>query len=510
MTADKRDFSDFTAFGGEIREGSGMYQFPMLYTTTKRQQLRQWSVFVRLVRVDDKQISSNWLYLNEHHRPIFPRYFTDNTPLPAGIIAEVWTESGIYGKKITRHIPTYISTIANVGRSNQRNQFQSALIVARGKYLKYMHKGGKSAANADADIIQVVNAMQNTTIEIEEKAPGHAQISSSVPVVGAMYFPMLARKWKEWERRETRLRKRGEDAKYPMVVQPKLNGNRCLAYLLEKDGGPDAVRLYSRNCKVFPKHQYMQQLLYPFLNAYFVDGCSLYLDGEFYCHGESLQRISSRARSSKVSKVLNEYHIYDCFYPRELARYAQEPPGAPFSDRLVRLEAFHDMVAAASVPGDAEAPGRYIKRVYHTYVASESEAWSYFNKFITDGFEGAMLRNLAAPYLGDAMRTGTFLRSYGLTKMKRWLSAEFEVIGYANGDGKDAGIIIWILRTAAGNEFRSKYKGMTYKQMREIYREVDATQGRGYIGTLMTVEYAEMSDSGTPQHTNVVAIRDYE
>lgn len=623
MTSSKRNMTEFGAFPGRPSKSEGFYQFPTLYRIDGSGNIRQWTVFVRLVidvapagapagtpsGVRHRKI--NWIMAAANQRAILSSYYTSRAPLPTGIISSTWSESGLQSGKKTRQIPTYHADVSNIGRANQRNQFQRALIYARNKYEQKRSQGYRRQdepslvpSNCRTDAAQVVAALATNKVTASALATSRAAMPRSTPSAAArplakpltsqeaaaqmsgliesdmrLYFPMLARKWKDYERKQARItktlakalaknKKAPLPAAFPMLVQPKLNGNRCLAYLHIKDGGWQAVVLYSRGRKLFRSSQYLQKALYPFLNEHFdqYHRGSIYLDGEFYRHGDSLQDISGRARSSKTAKRKNEYHVYDCFYPGDIAHNAiaaADSPtgvaipafaGTPFIERHRRLELLHNAIeaatadaipsnalldaafAAANPPGPkskkisrkamraleaarqadwqtnprASEPGNYVKRVPHVMIDTIAEAFDQFHVYRAAKYEGAMLRDLASPYLSDAGRSGDFLRSHGLAKMKALLDGEFTIVGYTQGTGKDAGCIIWVLETATGKQFRSKYKGRTYAEMQKKYDDVHAVKGVGYIGSQMSIVYAELSNAGTPQHSNAICIREYE
>ena len=71
-----------------------------------------------------------------------------------------------------------------------------------------------------------------------------------------MYFPMLAKQYKDGIKH----------INFPVYVQPKLDGVRCLIFLKKKDGGEENVIAYTRTKKIFPNIDYVKKILYPYLN----------------------------------------------------------------------------------------------------------------------------------------------------------------------------------------------------------------------------------------------------
>ena len=124
-------------------------------------------------------------------------------------------------------------------------------------------------------------------------------------------------------------------------------------------------------------------------------------------------------------------------------------------------------------------------------------------QFVSEGYEGAMVRNKDGKY-------GLGKRSSDLQKVKSFLDGEYEIIGFEEGSGNDAGTVIWQCRTAPtsdypyGNDFMVRPRG-TREQRREWYEN-----GTQYIGRMLTVRYQELTDDGIPRFPVGVAIRDYE
>ena len=223
MASDKRDFSNFKKFPGAINS-DGIYTMPEVKYTDSSDRTRNWCVFIRLVRDGKRQSTVNWDLSIEKQEDILPEYFDtidDWVDLPKNTIVEMWKSSGIVGGKQTRSIPTYIDEPALVGKKNQRNAFQRALIIARSDYLKKLNAtSGKS----------------------------HTKIPGS----GKMYFPMLAKPYKTGIKHII----------FPCSVQPKLDGIRAMAYLDKPDSSYEHVIIYSRTKKPFPSVDYLKELLY--------------------------------------------------------------------------------------------------------------------------------------------------------------------------------------------------------------------------------------------------------
>lgn len=490
MISDKRDFSDFTKFPGSI--SVGIYKFPTLYYKDVAENVRKWTVFVRLVKAPPKgklpKHEHDWDLLKENQIPIVSGYLKDKD-LPTKVISQFWVETGIIGGKISRHPPTYPNE-TNVGKSNERNTFKQSLVDARSKYLKKLEEGGR------------------TKKEFESKKKIKEKFTT--------YFPMLARKYVDEKKH----------AVWPAMSQPKLDGVRCLAFLDVNPHKVDSskisyknVILATRQKKEFQGFNHIRRvLLEPLITMYNESGVSLYLDGEFYKHGKALQDISGEVRNieknSNVSKDSVKYWIFDCFYPTEL--------DTPFKERVEILEDFFVVYDDSPVDWDGSELTTAIQKIGKSFVKmvpyqthkNEKEMMEQYKVWIAQKYEGLMYRNPNGEYLGHPTKTGTFLRSRGLLKLKMRYSDEFEVDGFTEGTkGRDKGAIMWICKTKDGKKtFHATPKNTTLKKRYELFKKItsDGDFDEKYKGREMTIEYEDLSKDGVPLRAKSVGFRDYE
>ena len=309
---------------------------------------------------------------------------------------------------------------------------------------------------------------------------------------------MLAKPFKDGEKH----------IKYPLYIQPKLDGVRCITFLQKPDSSPQHVIMYSRTKKDFPSLDYLKEILYPYLNKLFdkEKKQSIFLDGELYKHGKKLQDISGDSRNSKVKSNKNEYHLYDCFYPLEL--------DTNFATRHKQMEKIFEAINADAKAADKEDAknntAKYIKMVETKLIKDSKEQQKEFDHFIKNGYEGAILRNSKGYYLSDQHKTGSFLRSKDLVKMKKKETDEFEVVGFTEGKrGKDIGAIIWQCITPNGYEFNITPKDMTYEERYKLFKKAKKNFAQ-FKGRMLTVEYEDLSKNGVPQRAKGLVFRDYE
>lgn len=467
MAAEKRDFTDFAAFPGGINDEINRYEFPKLAYKDENNRKRSWQIFIRLVKYDVKKAHDtiDWNMLDETEVPLKDEYFyvgADYSDLPEGTAAQVWAEGGITSGKITRVAPKYFSEVANAGRANQRNPLQQALIYARKEYINHRTKSG--------------------AIKSKESKEGE-------PI---RYFPMLATPFKTGEKH----------LKYPLSVQYKYDGVRCIAYYYNNN-----TILYTRTKKDFPGFNDIREILasvLPNFDKIIIKSSKiktenkksepLYLDGELYKHGVRLQDISGICRNEEKNTESDlEYHIYDCFYASEMSM--------SFIERNAILKKFHE-----SLP---EACAKRIILVPTYQARNFEEVRSIFKQAVKKGYEGCILRNNDGVYKGSANKSGTATRSKDLVKYKKKLADEFEIIGFKSGRGKDTDRIIWLCKTKKGIEF-NVVPNETLAVRYEIYQDCLQNFDKKYKGAMLTIEYEALSDDGVPQRAKAIGLRNYE
>lgn len=465
MSSEKREFTDFANFPGEIQK-SGIYEFPTLYHNSATGKVRQWTIFVRLIKSASKLNSKepNWNLLSEDQVPIKQQYLEDDAELPSGILSQVWTESGFINMKITRSAASY-PEIKNKGKKNERNVLHQALVQARGDYLKKLRAGGKP------DI-------PNHNTKVTKK-----------------YFPMLARNYKDL----------GSKLVYPVYVQPKLDGLRCLIYLDKNpaehkdhsDITEQDVILYTRDKLEFPIN-HTTKLLKSSLLQTLIDnydekkGGSIYLDGELYKHGVSLQKINSMMRKEDLThstKNFIEYNLFDLFYP---------DIDQTFEERNVLLQKIH-----STLDNDAK---KIVQLVPTELAKSRDVEDSLFAKNLKSGYEGSIIRDKDGIYAKGSIKSST-IRSKALLKRKPVFDEEFEVVGFTQGTkGKDVGALIWICSTKNDIEF-NVVPNMTYEERYALYKECLKKFDTKYKNRMLTVEFRGLSDDKVPQHAKAIGFR---
>jgi ATP-dependent DNA ligase len=374
--------------------------------------------------------------------------------VPEGCIAQIWTENGIVAPEaglVTRSIPSYVVTGKNLGKTNETNLLTQAMIQGRSKYLA--------------------------------KTKGHSD----------RYYPQAVHKYDDAPRDPSR------HLVYPLAIQRKFDGGRTVAYLPQ--GQADVV-MYSRRLKDVLGHDHIRTALSDLFGRIQTKYPGVYLDGELYKHGLSLQTISGimrRKASSKTSSrelrdgvepIKLEYYIFDVFFVDQ-ARSAM-----PFVERKRVLD---DIMSFTDSSALVKAK---------TYVSYNEESSDLaYNTFLQEKFEGSIMRNLAAPYEFNSKRE---IRTYQVRKRKPRYSSEYKVTGFSQGvKGKDRGAIIWELETADGIKFTSTPVGINYDERYKMFKlfTEHPEEFDKYLNKMMTVEYDDISKENVPLRAKAKCLR---
>lgn len=259
-------------------------------------------------------------------------------------------------------------------------------------------------------------------------------------------LPMLAQKFKE----------RAKKLTYPVLVQPKLDGNR----MLQKDG-----ECWSRGGK---------DMVASVVKHLRIETGGEIIDGELILPGNvSLEETSQALKAYKpgISENLT-YVVYDIISDK------------PYSERLKILRKIIKKNKNTQV------------FVVSTYIAKDkAEVMNYHKQFVKEGYEGTMIRNDFEGY--DAGH-----RSNQLQKYKDFIDAEFKIVGVIDGDGKEKGLAIFECVTEEGGKFKARPEGTT-----EVRADMWKNRKK-LIGQWVTIRYQTLTKKEkVPQFPVAVTIR---
>lgn len=202
-----------------------------------------------------------------------------------------------------------------------------------------------------------------------------------------------------------------EHVKYPVRVEPKLDGLRIIAVI--NDG---TVKLYSRNGRLLASHDgvkhegTMPQLCEALVRV--SKEWNVVLDGEGLADGnwnDSASVIMSSTNAKDDSGLV--FNVFDAV-PYEV--WVEQETSCAYSERC---EAVEKIVKA--INSDC------VKQVPHIIASSEKGLRAFYSKCMDEGYEGVMLKTVDTPYL--------FKRSSNILKLKPVTTYEGVIIGCYTG-----------------------------------------------------------------------------
>lgn len=189
--------------------------------------------------------------------------------------------------------------------------------------------------------------------------------------------------------------------KYPVRVEPKLDGLRCVAV---KSKGE--VTFYTRNGTVLDTVPTIKAALE---KASYDD---LVLDGELLANGTWNDTVSIVMSSKKQKDDTNLiFNVFDCVY---VENWVSQEDNLEYEERLNGV---------ANVVADVGSDK--VIQVPHIVATDESQLKEYFKKCMDEGFEGVMLKTITSPYL--------FKRSANILKLKPVVTYEGVIVGTYEG-----------------------------------------------------------------------------
>jgi DNA ligase-1 len=314
----------------------------------------------------------------------------------------------------------------NVGRANATTAVEQARLEAIAKWKKQLKK--------------------KYYVNIEE-------------ATGPKLRPMLAAKFDDKQAK----------VKYPVAVQPKFDGVRCLAYREGKH-----VVLHSRGGDPYDV-EHIRGALEKILDE------GDMLDGEIYVHGMSLQNIISLVKRSQEESKLFVYHVYD-FVHLDL-QGAED-----WTERGTNLRAWFDYEQEQGLPD-------FIKPVQTYAAANVHMVKTLHDQFVREGYEGAIVRTYSGTY-----RIG--YRSSDLLKVKSFDDGEFIITGWCLGKGKFANVPIFTCKTSKGKTFEVTPRGTD--EVRALLKQ----NANSMIGKPYTVRHFGLTDEGVPRFPVGIGLRE--
>ena len=389
----------------------------------------------------------------------------------------VRSSHGIVGGKLVEH-DTIVSEGKNLGKKNETTPKQQAILEAERELTKKAKQGYNPATKVETfpapGSSSVASSSTPATKSKSSKGKEPAEKAEDNTSKKVLLKPMLALEFDP-----------SSSTKYPVYIQPKLDGVRCLVYHSE-DG---TLLFQSRQNTLFDSYEHLVSEITTLLES-LGDPLDFVLDGELYIHGAEFNEITSMVRRSKtkhpnITKL--KYHIYDCFY---FGEHNLEKNKMPYSERnKILTEAF----------SNSKFSNLVLVETRQAKSMADIDALHEYFTGLTSPYEGVMIRTIGGVYKQQG-------RSKDLQKYKKFHDEEFEVVGYHEGTGAHAGTPIFDCRSKANPD---KTFGVTMSGSIDSRKEMMKTI-QSYIGKQLTVKYQELSPDGIPRFPVGIAFRDYE
>lgn len=344
-----------------------------------------------------------------------------------------------------------VDTGKNIGKKNETSPLQQAISEASSLWKKKQD----AAYKPDGVVAAAAAAGAGKAAESDEDTA----VAADVPL------PMLAKDYN----------KDGKHIKFPCFAQRKLDGVRCVAI--------PGRGLFSRNGKAFPHMEHVRAEVDKMNTSGLVAPGTFIFDGELYSDVLTFQEIvglvkKETLKPADVEKMKNIHLcVYDCIITNNAGGYAAR--------EAILRDIFSKMAFTTLrlLPSAVCASVEDVKKLHAEYVA--------------EGYEGLILRNTTGAYK-------TKHRCNDLQKYKEFEDAEYTVVGFKEGDGVEKGCVIWVCKTAAGQEFSVRPRG-THED-----RAAAFLTGASKIGKPLTVRYQELTTDGIPRFPVGISFRDYE
>lgn len=250
--------------------------------------------------------------------------------------------------------------------------------------------------------------------------------------------------------------------KYPAVAQLKADGARCIAVVDGMD-----IKLFSRNYKGYYGLESLCDELSTIIKGRWV------VDGELVCvdhHGNVLPRKTSNGVINKSSKgtITEAEAEYVRFQVWDLIPYDDYFYEESYSEPMI--DRYNNLVGMC----------QGAKRVFpiETHIVNDlKDAREVFQKYVAQGLEGIILKNLKAPWENK--------RSNNQVKFKVEIESDLVIVGMYEGTGKYQGMMGGIsCQSADGKVCVNVGSGFTDDDRAYFWNNQDE-----FIGTVVEIKH---------------------
>jgi len=329
-------------------------------------------------------------------------------------------------------ISAWTTAIAtNTGKKNALNSFQQASKEIKAKYNHKTSKGSYVISKNDLYKPTFIKPMLAATYYSETFNPEskNSKIKNNIPST--------------------------TEFRDGIIIQRKLDGIRMI---LSKDGA------YSRNGALILGAPHITQPMQQFFNTY----PHVILDGELYNHTLGFDVISGTIRRELKQDNTEQQLIRKSisFFVYDLINHSI------YKERALLLNNL-----------SLEFPSSVVL-LEGSYVKDLTEVTRMHNKFVQQGYEGAILRKINAKYQQNT-------RTKDLLKVKQFQDAEFTILDIIEGDGNNAGMAAKIMISVNDILVYPNMAG-SWDFCRKVLEEKEQ-----YIGGIVTVKFFGKTPEGS-------------
>jgi hypothetical protein len=333
--------------------------------------------------------------------------------------------------------------------------------------------GGKITNPLPRKVISLKKALTKMNAEIKKKKLlGFSEKIDTNIVSGSVLGPMGAHKLDEYSHKLV----------FPVMVQHKLDGFRCIAYF-DNNGN---VTLYSKSMK-------------PFIHLHHIKGeledkfklKNTYLDGELYSHHLKLNQISSIVMKKRDLTYEEEeeskqivFMVFDIILQNII-----------FEKRFNTLKSIFNNIInkkdKTNKTNKIKIKINYIELVDCVIAENIDQVYELNNKYLMEGYEGVIVRNKTGLYIYKK-------KSYDVLRTKEFKSGVFTILNGKNGTGTYTNTIIWELKCnksfSSNKSFNAIQMG-TSQTRRQIHNAFHKDPSQ-FIGRKVKVKYLAIDDYG--------------
>lgn len=367
----------------------------------------------------------------------------------------------------------------NIGKANETTSFSQAISQCNSRINKKKREGYKSLEDLGINELDINE--KNLDLLLEDRLPKfRTDLKGNIKPMRCQQYYKSKKNWidpygKLWDDRKyfyitnpIEPKEKGAiQTKFPAIIQPKINGVRALLYF---ENGKAVLRSKEGL-------EYNLPIITGWFNTIYDFDKSLVFDGELYIHGELLQDIVSAVKKPNLNTPRITYNIFDLAIE-----------GFTCVKRL-------NLLSDVKQRFELQLPTS-IQFVKSKKVESDEEVQRYTDKFISEGYEGSIIREFKGEY-------GFGKRPSHITKLKRSISNDYTIIDIVPQE-KDKTLGQYVCITPTGDRFEVNPKLSDSDKRLLLINKTDV------IGKKLQIMFYEYTDKRIPFHILNNLVRDYE